>query len=147
MTVATVIFAFAPNAAVLVTARFVQGIASGSIWTASMAWVTDNAPEGRRGRESGIVMGMLSAGSITGPAIGALAAWVGSAPAFLLVAAVSAGNVALAAAAPTGRRVVAEHDVLGSVRRAARQPATRAALAIALIDPLAIGAIDLLVPL
>jgi MFS family permease len=74
MSVATVIFAWAPNAAVLVAARFVQGFASGSIWTGSMAWVTDNAPPGRRGRESGIVMGMLSAGSIAGPAVGAVAA-------------------------------------------------------------------------
>ena len=32
-----------------------------------MAWVTHNAPPDQRGRESGIVMGMLSAGSIAGP--------------------------------------------------------------------------------
>src|SRR4029077_13839925 len=51
MTVATVIFAWAPTALVLVLARFVQGLASGSIWTSSMSWVTDNAPAGRRGRE------------------------------------------------------------------------------------------------
>ena len=51
MSVATVIFAWAPTAGVLIAARLVQGLASGSIWTGSMAWVTDNAPEGRRGRE------------------------------------------------------------------------------------------------
>ena len=73
MAVSTGIYAWAPSALVLVLARFVQGFASGSIWTASMAWVTDNAPAGRRGRESGIVMGMLSAGSVAGPGIGALA--------------------------------------------------------------------------
>ena len=55
---------------------------SGTIWTASMAWVTDNAPPGRRGRESGIVMGMLSAGSVAGPAVGALASWAGQGVAF-----------------------------------------------------------------
>ena len=44
MSVATVIFAWAPSATVLVAARLVQGFASGSIWTGSMAWVTDNAP-------------------------------------------------------------------------------------------------------
>ena len=97
MSVATVIFAWAPNATVLVAARLVQGFASGSIWTGSMAWVTDNAPAGRRGRESGIVMGMLSAGSIAGPAVGALAAWAGQGLAFGLVAAVSLLGVVLSA--------------------------------------------------
>ena len=102
MSVATVIFAWAPNATVLVAARLVQGFASGSIWTGSMAWVTDNAPPGRRGRESGIVMGMLSAGSVAGPAVGALAAWAGQELAFGLVAAVSLLGVVLAALAPSG---------------------------------------------
>ena len=66
MTGATVVFAFAPNVEALVAARFLQGIASGTGWTASMAWAL-NAPPNQRGRESGIVMGLLSAGSIAGP--------------------------------------------------------------------------------
>ena len=80
MTAATIGFAFAPGAWALILARFLQGAASGTVWTASMAWVTDNAPPDHRGRESGIVMGMLSAGSIAGPFVGALAAWVGTRP-------------------------------------------------------------------
>jgi MFS family permease len=147
MSVATVIFAWAPNAAVLVAARFVQGFASGSIWTGSMAWVTDNAPPGRRGRESGIVMGMLSAGSIAGPAVGAVAAWAGQGPAFGLVAAVSVLGVILSALAPAGRKVSAPPRVGEALARALRQPATRAALALTLIDLLTFGAVDLLVPL
>src|SRR4029077_6252014 len=95
MTVATVIFAWAPNVEILILARFVQGFASGSIWTASMSWVTDNAPAGHRGREAGIVMGMLSAGSVAGPAVGALASWAGQGPAFGLVAAVSVAGLVL----------------------------------------------------
>ena len=120
MTVATVIFAWAPNATVLVAARLVQGFASGSIWTGSMAWVTDNAPAGRRGRESGIVMGMLSAGSVAGPAVGALAAWAGQELAFGLVAAVSLLGVVLAALAPSGRVAGAPTRLeTGARRRAA----------------------------
>src|SRR4051795_11777943 len=99
MTIATVIFAWAPNVEILILARFVQGFASGSIWTASMSWVTDNAPAGHRGRESGIVMGLLSAGSVAGPGIGALAATAGSELAFGLVAAGSAAGVLLTAPA------------------------------------------------
>jgi MFS family permease len=136
MTVATVIFAWAPNVEILILARFVQGFASGSIWTASMSWVT------------GIVMGLLSAGSIAGPGIGALAATVGSGFAFGLVAAVSFLGVVLAVLAPTGRAVAAgESRLWASIARGARQPATIAAMAMSLIDLCAFGAVDLLVPL
>src|ERR1700710_2836576 len=102
MTIATVVFAFAPNAETLVAARFLQGLASGTVWTASMAWVTHNAPPDKRGRESGIVMGMLSAGSIAGPLLGAFAAGAGTAPAFLCVAVLSALSVIVTATAPSG---------------------------------------------
>lgn len=147
MTAATVVFAWAPTAIILTLARFLQGAASGSIWTASMSWVTDNAPPGRRGRESGIVMGMLSAGSVAGPGIGALASVAGSGIAFGLVAAVSAAGIVLALLAPVGRTVAAEHDVWGAIGRGARQPATQAAIALAAVDMLAFGAVDLLVPI
>jgi DHA1 family solute carrier family 18 vesicular amine transporter 1/2 len=147
MTVATVVFAWAPTATILTLARFLQGAASGSIWTASMSWVTDNAPPGRRGRESGIVMGMLSAGSVAGPGIGALASVAGSGVAFGLVAAVSAAGIVLALLAPAGRTVTAEQDVRGAIARGARQPATQAAIALAGVDQIAFGAVDLLVPI
>jgi MFS family permease len=147
MTAATVLFALAPDARTVIAARFLQGVASGTAWTASMAWVTHNAPPDRRGRESGIVMGLLAAGSVVGPGVGALAAWLGYAPAFLLVAGISALTLAAAILAPAGHAVEREVSVLAAVRASARQPLARAALAMALIDPLAFGAIDLLVPL
>jgi len=147
MSVATVIFAWAPSATVLVSARLVQGLASGSIWTGSMAWVTDNAPPGRRGRESGIVMGMLSAGSVAGPAVGALAAWAGQALAFGLVAGVSLLGVVLTALAPSGRLDGTPIQLGPALAAAIRQSAMRAALALTLIDLLTFGAVDVLVPL
>jgi MFS family permease len=147
MTAATVGFAFAPGAWALVLSRFLQGVASGTIWTASMAWVTDNAPPDRRGRESGIVMGMLSAGSIAGPFVGALAAWIGTRDAFLLVAVASGATVVLTWVAPLGRPVIREHELLQSMRRVVNHPLARAGIAVALIDPLAFGTIDVLVPL
>jgi MFS family permease len=147
MAVSTVIFAWAPTVLVLILARFVQGFASGSIWTASMAWVTDNAPAGRRGRESGIVMGMLSAGSVAGPAVGALASWAGQGPAFGLVAVVSVVGVILAAVAPSGRNVAPQSGIGAALVRVARQPATRAALALTTVDLLVFGTVDVLVPL
>jgi MFS family permease len=147
MTVSTVIFALAPSALVLVVARFVQGFASGSVWTASMAWVTENAPPGRRGRESGIVTGMLSAGSVAGPGIGALAGWAGQGLAFGVVAVAALAGVLLTYLAPAGRDSTAGRQVWDGLVRSARQPATGAALAIAIVDLLAFGSVDVLVPL
>lgn len=148
MAVSTVIFAWAPSALVLILARFVQGLASGTIWTASMAWVTDNAPAGRRGRESGIVMGMLSAGSVAGPAVGALASWAGQGIAFGLVAVVSLVGLAMAAVAPAGRIVAHQQaGIRPALRRVSRERATRAALSLTLVDVLVFGTVDLLVPL
>ena len=147
MTTATLIYAWSPNVEVLILARAVQGLASGTIWTASMAWVTHNAPPDRRGRESGIVMGLLSAGSIAGPGIGALAVTAGSDVAFGLVAVISAAAVLLTLIAPAGEPVDAEPELRRAIARGARQPATMAALAISVIDLSAFGAVDLLVPL
>ncbi len=147
MTVATAIFAWAPSALVLVLARFVQGFASGSVWTASMAWVTENAPPEHRGRESGIVTGMLSAGSVAGPGIGALAGAAGQGIAFGLVAVAALAGVLLTYLAPAGRDTIADRNVRDGLARTARQPATGAALAIAVVDLLAFGSVDLLVPL
>jgi MFS family permease len=130
-----------------VVARFVQGFASGSVWTASMAWVTENAPPEHRGRESGIVTGMLSAGSVAGPGIGALAGWAGQGVAFGLVAVAALAGVLLTYLAPAGRDSTADRHVWDGLVRSARQPATGAALAIAIVDLLAFGSVDVLVPL
>ena len=147
MTASTVVFAWAPTALILTLARFLQGVASGSIWTASMSWVTDNAPAGRRGRESGIVMGLLSAGSVAGPGIGALASVIGSGFAFGMVAAISAAGVVLTLLAPDGRVVEAGGNLWGAIARGARQPATQAAITLVVVDLLVFGAVDLLVPI
>jgi DHA1 family solute carrier family 18 vesicular amine transporter 1/2 len=147
MTAATIVFAFAPNAPTLVVARFLQGVASGTVWTSSMAWVTHNAPPHRRGRESGIVMGMLSAGSIAGPLVGAFAAWAGTRPAFLTVAAVSALSLVVTTLAPTGTPMRTGPRLRASLRAAIRQPLVRAALSMSLVDTIAFSTIDLLVPL
>jgi MFS family permease len=147
MTISTIVFAFAPNAPTLVAARFLQGLASGTVWTASMAWVTHNAPPDRRGRESGIVMGMLSAGSIAGPLIGAFAAWAGTEPAFLIVAALSFLSLLATALAPGGTPMQPGGRIVPALEAAIREPLAVAAVALALVDTTVFGTIDLLVPL
>lgn len=147
MTIATIVFAFAPNVETLVVARFLQGIASGTVWTASMAWVTHNAPPDRRGREAGIVMGMLSAGSVAGPLVGAFAAWAGTAPAFLCVAAISASSLVVTALAPGGSAMRVGARVRPALTTAIHHPLVRAAVAMSLVDTITFGTIDIMVPL
>ena len=55
-----------------------------------MAWLTANAPTERRGEPVGGVMGLVSAGSIAGPAFGALGGWTSPELAFSLTALVGA---------------------------------------------------------
>jgi MFS family permease len=92
-------------------------------------------------------MGMLSAGSVAGPAVGALASWAGQGIAFGLVAIVSLVGLAMAAAAPAGRDAAHQADIRAALRRVSRERATRAALSLTLVDVLVFGTVDLLVPL
>lgn len=145
--VATVAFAVAPSATVLIAARFLQGIGTGTVWAGSMAWVTHNAPADARGKESGIVMGMTAVGSIVGPGIGALAVWLGTTVAFLGVAGIAAIAVVLIVLAPAGSPTRGEDAMLASIRRLLGNGLARAALGVALLNTLAFGVVDVLVPL
>src|SRR5204862_678820 len=81
-------------------------------------------------------------------AVGALAAWAGQELAFGLVAVVSLLGVVLSALAPSGRIAAGAPARLGAALAGAiGQSATRAALALTLIDLLTFGAVDVLVPL
>src|SRR5205823_545569 len=82
-----------------------------------------------------------------GPGVGALADAAGMRPAFVLVSLVSAASVVLTALAPAGFGVPAEARLTSSIRRSLAQPLAQAAVAVALIDPFAFAAVDVLVPL
>src|SRR6185503_11908454 len=106
---------------------------------ASMAWLTANAPTERRGEQVGGVMGLVSAGSIAGPAFGALGGW--TSPVLGVVATV------VTVAAPTGR---AEQPTAGMRRdlvRAIRHPLVIAGLAVASMDAFCAAVVNLLGPL
>ena len=72
---------------------------------------------------------------------------MGQGPAFGLVAAVSVVAVILAAFAPGGRNVAHQSAIGAALVRVARQSATRAALALATVDVLVFGTVDVLIPL
>ena len=77
MTVTTLTFGFADSYWLLLTARFVQGVASAFSWTAGLAWLVAAAPRGRRGELIGAAMGSAIFGALFGPVVGAVASVAG----------------------------------------------------------------------
>ncbi|TCO62240.1 MFS transporter [Actinocrispum wychmicini] len=86
----TVLYAFADVYPLLVTARFLQGVAAAAVWTAGIALVADVTEKGRLGQVMGVVMACMSAGLISGPPIGGFLEQAGGyRTPFLVVAAVA----------------------------------------------------------
>jgi predicted MFS family arabinose efflux permease len=82
-------FAFAHTFATLISARLVQGLASGFIWSGAFAWLLAVAPRERRGEMLGTAMGSAAFGAMCGPAVGAVAAITGRGPVFSIFAGAS----------------------------------------------------------
>ena len=91
MAVTTLVFGLAESYAVLLAARFAQGLASAFAWTAGLSWLVASADPRRRGALIGSALAAAIAGALVGPVLGAIASVVGTALAF--------GAVAVAAAA------------------------------------------------
>ncbi|MDQ3403270.1 MAG: MFS transporter [Actinomycetota bacterium] len=69
---ATILFAMADSYSLLVTARFVQGVAAAAVWTAGVALVAEVTDARNLGKVMGVVMACMSAGLIIGPPVGGL---------------------------------------------------------------------------
>jgi MFS family permease len=146
LTVSTFAFAIAPSASVLVGARMLQGIAAGITWAASMAWLSANTPRDRLPRESGIVMGLFSTGAVIGPGVGSFAHATSPLLAFSCLAGAAALTIPLTLRAPVGRTVATEESYVRSIRSVLSNRLVQAAILLSIIDPISLGAIDLLVP-
>jgi MFS transporter, DHA1 family, solute carrier family 18 (vesicular amine transporter), member 1/2 len=146
LTISTLAFAFAPNVIVLDLARGLQGCAAGITWAASMAWLSANTPRDRLGREAGIVMGLFSTGAVIGPGIGSFAHATSPELAFTCLAAAAALTIPLAWRAPAGVTIAPERSYVRSLGSVLRNRLVLAAILLSVIDPISLGAIDLLVP-
>ena len=117
LSTACLLFGFADSAAVLVGARFVQGIGGALAWTAGISWIAADAGRKRRGEAIGGVVSAAVVGIIVGPAIGALAAETSASLIFTVVAVVgllvAIASTTVKAPKPVGTKLRA---ILGSGR-------------------------------
>jgi MFS family permease len=143
--VSSVAFGFAEDFLLLDAARFTQGASGALIWSGALTWLITSAPPERRGEMIGIVLGMAVAGALLGPALGALAAEVGTEPVFSGVLGVTIVLALFAARLPE-----AEAPERQRIREVAETIISRPILlatAFVAIPSVMFGAIEVLAPL
>jgi MFS family permease len=144
--VATLAFALAGGTWALAAARLGQGVASGLIWTAGLAAITDVYPVDQLGFRIGLAETAGGALGLLGPLIGgALIAAMGTEATFLVATALPAVALVPVLLIPeTGRGPSGGPPLHAALRRLAREPKARAAFAalggvaavLALVEPL-----------
>ncbi len=111
---ASLAFGFSNQVILLDAARFAQGTAGALAWAGALTWLIGATAESRRGSVIGDVLGVAVAGSLLGPAIGALAEVIGTQPVFssVLILTVALALAALRIPEPGG----AERQSLPEIR-------------------------------
>jgi MFS family permease len=147
--VATAGTAVATGFALLLLTRAAFGLASGTIWSAGLAWIGDSASDLRRSAALGTVITVAGVGGMAGPVFcGFLAERVGrGAPWAVISGATVVVVVALAISNP-GRSVAHEHLPLRHIAGKMRsEPLLVGAVAIMLLGGVGDGIVNLIAPL
>jgi MFS family permease len=142
--VTSLVFGHASQAAVLDSARFLQGVGGALSWAGGLAWLIEVAPDSRRGELIGGAISAAIGGVLLGPVLGGVAVELGPEAVFSGVAVLAAGLAAWAALTPgvpvrRSASAVSASDLLG-------RPVLVAVWLVALPAAFA-GAINVLTPL
>ena len=143
--VASVAFGFAHEFLLLDAARFAQGAAGALIWSGALTWLISVSPPEKRGSVIGTALGTAVAGALFGPALGALAATVGTEKVFSGVLLVAFALAAFAARLPEAE--VSERPDLREVAETIFTRPIVLATAFVAIPSVMFGAVEVLVPL
>ena len=126
-------------------ARFVEGVGGALAWAGGLAWIVAMTPPARRGAVMGRALGTSIAGSLFGPAIGALASVTGRAALFCALAALASLLLVPIAARPDVK--ARSGQPVTDVVRVLRRPALAGAMWLMLLPAIVSGGFNVLGPL